>query len=86
MAAASFEASLRFLRESLEGARVEWGKHEGDAHPTKEQPMNTKPPIQIELTPEQRKQVEQLTGKPVSTVKLSLEALDERVAPSLLKN
>jgi hypothetical protein len=45
--------------------------------------MNARLPIQIALTPEQMKQIEQLRGQQVPAVKLSLETLEERLAPSL---
>jgi hypothetical protein len=43
--------------------------------------MNTRSTIQIELTPEQKAQIEQITGKQVPAVKLSLMELEERIAP-----
>ena len=52
----------------------------------KENAMNTKSTIKIELTPEQKQQIEQLTGKQLSVVKLNLQALEERVAPALINN
>jgi hypothetical protein len=48
--------------------------------------MNAKPSIQIELTPEQKQQIEQMTGKAAPAVKLSLETLDARLAPGLATN
>jgi hypothetical protein len=48
--------------------------------------MNTKPSIKIELTPEQKEQVQRLTGQEVPQVRLSLEALEERIAPALSRN
>jgi hypothetical protein len=52
----------------------------------KENAMNTKSTLKIELTPEQTEQIRQLTDKDVAAVKLSPEALEERVAPSLSTN
>lgn len=46
--------------------------------------MNTRPPIQIELTPGQQAQVKRLTGREVPRVKLSLQALEERIAPGTM--
>ena len=40
-----------------------------------------KPTIQIVLTPEQRKQLQQLTGKDVEVLKLKPEKLGDRIAP-----
>jgi hypothetical protein len=51
-----------------------------------EDTMNTQATIKIELTPEQKKQIEQLTGKQFPAVKLSLEVLEARVAPTLSTN
>jgi hypothetical protein len=49
--------------------------------PNKEHTMNTKPTLKIELTDEQKMQVEQVTGKQIPAVKLSLEVLEERLTP-----
>ena len=43
--------------------------------------MNMKPAIQIELTPEQKERIQQLTGKSVPAVKLQPEPLEERCVP-----
>jgi hypothetical protein len=43
-----------------------------------------KPTIQIRLTPAQKEQVRQATGKEVTSLKL--EALEERFAPALMTN
>jgi len=37
--------------------------------------------IRIELTPEQKKQVEQATGKKGEAIELTVEELEERIAP-----
>jgi hypothetical protein len=42
--------------------------------------------LKIELTPEQREQLEKKTGKQLPAVKLSLQALEARVAPRLIGN
>jgi hypothetical protein len=47
----------------------------------KENAMNTKSTLKIELTPEQKQQTEQMTGKQIPAVKLNLETLEERVVP-----
>jgi hypothetical protein len=50
----------------------------------KENMINAKPTIKIELTPEQKDQVRQRTGEPKPTVKLQLQELDGRVAPAII--
>ena len=54
----------------------------------KENAMNTKSTsmLKIELTPEQKQQIEQITGRQVPAVKLNLEVLEARVAPALTNN
>jgi len=48
--------------------------------------MNSpKEPFRIELTPEQKSQVREATGKDAQAVELSVEELEERIAPSQLK-
>jgi hypothetical protein len=42
--------------------------------------------VTIELTPEQREQLEKKTGKQLPAVKLSLQPLEARVAPKLVGN
>ena len=42
---------------------------------------SSKNPIRIELTPEQKAQVRQATGKDADAVELSVEELEERIAP-----
>jgi hypothetical protein len=37
--------------------------------------------IRIELTPDQKKQVEQATGKKGEAIELTVEELEERIAP-----
>jgi hypothetical protein len=46
--------------------------------------MDTKPTIKIELTPEQNRQAERPTDKDARTVKLTLQELDDRVAPAVV--
>jgi hypothetical protein len=42
--------------------------------------------LELELTPEQREQLKKVTGKDVPAVKLSLEPLEERMAPRIALN
>ncbi len=42
-----------------------------------------KKPVRIELTDEQKKQVQEATGKDASAIELTVEELEERVSPSL---
>jgi hypothetical protein len=42
--------------------------------------------FRIELTPEQKSQVRHATGKDAEAVELSVEELEERIAPMKLKN
>lgn len=41
----------------------------------------SKDQIRIELTPEQKEQVRKVTGKDAEAVELSVEELEERIAP-----
>ena len=43
--------------------------------------METSKNIRLTLTPEQKEQVRQATGKEAETVELSVEELEERIAP-----
>lgn len=43
--------------------------------------MNTQPNFRITLTPEQKEQVRKATGKEADFVELSIEELEERIAP-----
>jgi hypothetical protein len=43
--------------------------------------QNAKGQFRIELTPEQKAQVRNLTGKDAEAVELSVEELEERIAP-----
>jgi hypothetical protein len=43
--------------------------------------MTTKPNIRITLTPEQQEEVRKATGKDATAVELSVEELEERIAP-----
>ncbi len=45
----------------------------------------SKDQIRIELTPEQKNQVRKVTGKDAEAVELSVEELEERIAPSTMK-
>jgi hypothetical protein len=48
--------------------------------------MNTKPTIRISLTADQKDQIKKLTGKDIPQVKLSLDALEERITPAYYWN
>jgi hypothetical protein len=48
--------------------------------------MTEKPSIKITLTPEQKEQLKQETGKNVTGVKLNLQDLEARVAPGIVLN
>ena len=48
--------------------------------------MTEKPSIKITLTPEQKEQVKDQTGKDVTGVKLNLEELEARVPPGIVLN
>jgi uncharacterized small protein (DUF1192 family) len=43
--------------------------------------MTDKNRIRMTLTPEQKDQVRQVTGKEADTIELSVEELEERIAP-----
>jgi uncharacterized small protein (DUF1192 family) len=43
---------------------------------------SSKNPIRIELTPEQKAKVRNATGKDADAVELSVEELEERIAPT----
>jgi hypothetical protein len=49
--------------------------------PQQEQAMDTSRTFRITLTPEQKEQVRQATGKEAEVVELSIEELEERIAP-----
>ena len=46
---------------------------------------NPKDQFRIKLTPEQKAQVQSATGKEADAVELSVEELEERIAPGQLK-
>ena len=47
--------------------------------------MSNKPQtVRIELTPEQKKQVKEVSGEDVSTLDLQIQELEERVAPRMV--
>jgi hypothetical protein len=52
-------------------------------HPLPEAPMKSEKGkiYQLRLTPEQRSEVRELTGKEAETLELSIEELEERIAP-----
>ncbi|NIW35213.1 MAG: hypothetical protein GWN32_01110 [Gemmatimonadetes bacterium] len=43
--------------------------------------MEKKQPVRIELTEEQKKQIQNATGKDASAIELTVEELEERVSP-----
>jgi hypothetical protein len=46
--------------------------------------QNPKEPFRIQLTPEQKAQVRSATGKDAESVELSVEELEERIAPTTI--
>ena len=48
-------------------------------------PCNEQPRVRIELTPEQRKHIQIATGEHVAALEFTLEELEQRVAPMVLK-
>jgi hypothetical protein len=42
---------------------------------------NAKDPVRVELTPEQKASIRNMTGKDVEAVELSVEELEARIAP-----
>ena len=46
---------------------------------------NPKEPVRIKLTPEQKEQIRSATGRDAEAVELSVEELEERIAPGTLK-
>lgn len=48
--------------------------------------QNPKSPVRIELTPEQKAKISAITGKDAEAVELSVEELEERIAPMTRKN
>lgn len=43
---------------------------------------DSKGAVQLKLTPEQQEQIREATGKLTDTVELSIEELEERIAPA----
>ena len=43
--------------------------------------MTKQPSVKIELTPEQKKKIKDETGEDVSSLDLTIQELEERVAP-----
>ena len=41
--------------------------------------------ISLKLSPEQQKQIKQATGKDAGTLELTVQELEERIAPLMLK-
>jgi hypothetical protein len=50
--------------------------------PLQERHMDTKDSFRITLTPEQQDQVRKATGKDADAIELSVEELEERIAPA----
>jgi hypothetical protein len=48
-------------------------------------PCNEQTRVRIELTPEQRKHVQSATGEHIDTLEFTVEELEQRVAPAVLK-
>jgi uncharacterized small protein (DUF1192 family) len=48
--------------------------------------QNPKGQVRIELTPEQKAKIRAATGKDAEAVELSVEELEERIAPSNIKH
>ena len=48
--------------------------------------MTPRPSLKIELTPEQREQIERSTGKHVTALELKPQALECRTTPRLIGN
>jgi uncharacterized small protein (DUF1192 family) len=46
---------------------------------------NPKEQFRIELTPEQKSEVRKATGKDAEVVELSVEELEERIAPAMIR-
>jgi hypothetical protein len=63
-----------------------WLPGAAHANAVKENPMKTRPTLQIELTPEQKEAIRKRTGKELPAVKLDLEALETRLAPGIWGN
>ena len=40
--------------------------------------------VKLELTPEQKKQIQEATGKDANVIEFSVEELEERIAPTTL--
>jgi len=45
---------------------------------------NENPNVKLELTPEQRKQIMEATGKDASVIEFTVEELEDRIAPATL--
>jgi len=50
------------------------------------QPQRNKRTIKIELTPEQKEQIKQASGKEVAALELKPETLEDRTAPGIWSN
>jgi hypothetical protein len=47
--------------------------------------QNSKAQVRIELTPEQKAKISAATGKDAEAVELSVEELEDRIAPTMAK-
>jgi hypothetical protein len=55
------------------------------SHPSQERHMKSeKNPVRITLTPEQKAEIRKTTGKDAEALELSVEELEERIAPAKL--
>ena len=45
--------------------------------------MSKQTPVRIELTPEQKKQIKEVSGEDVNALEFTIQQLEERVAPRL---
>jgi hypothetical protein len=53
----------------------------GTHHPRKERHMATQGTFTMKLTPEQKDEIRKVTGKNAEVIELSVEELEERIAP-----
>jgi hypothetical protein len=63
--------------------RVQCSKARFGQAKDRETKMNTKPPIRIELTPEQKEELRKVEGKESPVIRLSLEQLEQRLTAAL---
>jgi hypothetical protein len=53
-------------------------------NPRRSTMAESKEPVRVKLTPEQQKEVQKVTGKTAEALELSVEELEERIAPMKL--